>query len=123
MLYVSKHPPDLVVEVAITHESKEKQLIYRRKEVPELWQVDTRGEKMTVTFLDLQAMPAPRALDTSLALPDIGPTHVTRAIELFRHPGISTNYVKSYYAIRSLLEQEKAIEEIPQQQQRYDFER
>ena len=103
--YTFKVPPDLVVEVGLTHESKEKYLSYRDKGVIEFWQLNFRRRAqrriITATFLDLQAQPGPLEVDTSLNLPGLAPAHVIRFIQL--RSGKSLDYLEVYEAVRDLL--------------------
>ena len=103
--YSVRTPPDLVVEVGLTHESKEKYLSYRDKGVIELWQLNIRrraqGRIITTTFLDLQAQPGPLEVDASLNLPELTPGHVIRFIQL--RSGKSLDYLEVYEAVRDLL--------------------
>ncbi len=103
--YASRTPPDLVVEVGLTHESKEKYLSYRDKGAVEFWQLNIhrRAQRriITATFLDLQAQPGPLEIDTSLNLPGLAPAHVIRFIQL--RSGKSLDYLEVYEAVRDLL--------------------
>ena len=103
--YTFQMSPDLVVEVGLTHESKEKQLSYRDKGVIEFWQLNFRRRSqrriITATFLDLQAQPGPLEVDTSLNLPGLAPAHVIRFIQL--RSGKSLDYLEVYEAVRDLL--------------------
>ena len=103
--YTFKVPPDLVVEVGLTHESKEKYLSYRDKGAVEFWQLNIRRRAqrriITATFLDLQAQPGPLEVDTSLNLPGLAPAHVIRFIQL--RSGKSLDYLEVYEAVRDLL--------------------
>ena len=105
--YAFRVPPDLVVEVGLTHEAKEKYLSYRDKGVVEFWQLNARPRKqgrsvLMVTFLDLQAEPKPLEIDTSLGLPGITPAHVIRFIRL--RSGRLLDHFEVIKAVRSLLE-------------------
>ncbi len=103
--YTFKASPDLVVEVGLTHESKEKYLSYRDKGAVEFWQLNIRRRAqrriITATFLDLQAQPGPLEVDASLNLPGLAPAHVTRFIQL--RSGKSLDYLEVYEAVRDLL--------------------
>ena len=103
--YTFKVSPDLVVEVGLTHESKEKYLSYRDKGVIEFWQLNIRRRAqrriITATFLDLQAQPGPLEAETSLNLPGVTPAHVIRYLQL--RSGKSLDYLEVYEAVRDLL--------------------
>lgn len=117
--YLERVPADLVVEVAVTHESREKQLSYRDKGVREFWQVDVRSDtpnrKVTVVFMDLQADRGPHVLDESFNLPDIRPMHVSIAVGLFRHRNLF-DYDDRRKAVHALLERGEEVQELRQQQ-------
>ncbi len=123
-VYSFRVPPDLVVEVGLTHVSKEKYLSYRDKGVVEFWQLNARPRKqgrrtMTATFLDLQAESGPLEIDTSLNLPDITPAHVSRFIRL--RSGKSLDYLEVYETVRSLLEDEKSGMMIREEAEEYEL--
>ena len=104
--YTVRVPPDLVVEVGLTHESKEKYLSYRDKGVVEFWQLNARPRKqgrsiMTATFLDLQAQPGPVEIEASLNLPDVTSAHIIGFMRL--RSGKSLDYLEVYEAVRDLL--------------------
>ncbi len=105
--YSFRVPPDLVVEVGLTHVSKEKYLSYRDKGVVEFWQLNARPRKqgrrtMTATFLNLQAESGPLEIDASLNLPDITPAHVVGFMRL--RSGKSLNIFEVCEIVRDLLE-------------------
>ena len=103
--YSFRVPPDLVIEVGLTHESKEKYLSYRDKGAVEFWQLNIRRRAqrriITATFLDLQAQPGPLEVDASLNLPGLIPAHVIRFIQL--RSGKSLDFLEVYEAVRDLL--------------------
>ncbi len=103
--YASRTPPDLVVEVGLIHESKEKHLSYRDRGAVEFWQLNSRprvrGRTITVAFLDLQASSGPLEIDAPLNLPGLTPAHVTRFMQL--RSGKSLDYLEIYEAVRDLL--------------------
>ncbi len=122
--YTFRVPPDLVVEVGLTHESKEKYLSYRDKGVVEFWQLNARPRKqgrsiVTATFLDLQAQSKPMEIDSSLNLPDVTPTHVVRFIRL--QSGKLFDHLEVYEAVRSLLEDESGPWEIREDAEEYEL--
>ena len=119
--YSFRTPPDLVVEVGLTHESKEKYLSYRDKGAVEFWQLNIRRRAqrriITTTFLDLQAQPGPLEVGTSLNLPELTPAHVTRFIQL--RSGKSLDYLEVYEAVRDLLARDAL--EIRQEAEEYEL--
>ena len=122
--YTLRVPPDLVVEVGLTHVSKEKYLSYRDKGVVEFWQLNTRPREqgrsvVTATFLDLQAQPKPMEIDTSLNLPDVTPAHVGRFIRL--RSGKSLNIFEAYEIVRSLLEDENGGTMLREEAEEYEL--
>ena len=81
--FVDIHPPDLVVEVTISHFDEQKINFYRDLGVPEYWQV--RGGEETppqVSFLDLQGRGEPLRLSDSLALPGFTPVALQHCLEV-----------------------------------------
>ncbi len=121
--YSFRVPPDLVVEVGLTHESREKYLSYRDRGVAEFWQLNARSHKkgsrvVTVAFLDLQAEPKPLDIDTSINLPDLTPVHVARFIR--QQTGKTLNLLEVYEAVRSLLEDERGALEIREEEGEYE---
>ena len=119
--YTFKVPPDLVVEVGLTHESKEKYLSYRDKGVIEFWQLNFRRRAqrriITATFLDLQAQPGPLEAETSLNLPGVTPAHVTRFIRL--QSDRMLNDYERLEAVRAILEDEAGALEIREEAEEY----
>ena len=104
--YTFRVPPDLVVEVGVTHESKEKYLSYRDKGVAEFWQLNVRLRKqsrkiVTITFLDLQAEPKPLEIGESLNLPGLAPEHVIRFIRTYSKTALDD--YERLEAVRALL--------------------
>ena len=86
--FVDEHPPDLVVEVTISHFDEQKIYSYRDRGVPEFWQV--RGEEgcvPRVSFLDLRGSGEPLGLSASLALPNFTPEALQRCLEVGRGLG------------------------------------
>ena len=120
--YSFQVPPDLVVEVGLTHESKEKYLSYRDKGVVECWQLNARPRKqggriVAVTFLDLQAASVPLEINASLNLPDVTPAHVIRFIRT-QSGKVLDNY-EMIDAVRGLLE--KDAREIREEAEEYEL--
>ncbi len=104
--YALAHPPDLVVEVGVTHVDKKKQDYYRRIGVPEHWQVNydsnASAPPVTVTFMALQPNEDPRPLSVSAILPDMQPADVGEAVEALRDPRFNT-LKKRREAIREII--------------------
>jgi len=73
-------PPDLIVEIDITHPSLPKLPIYEQVKVPEVWQYD--GEKLTILLLENGAY---RESADSRALPGVTARDVTRFVEESRY--------------------------------------
>ena len=121
--YTFRVPPDLVVEVGLTHESKEKYLSYRDKGVVEFWQLNIRRRAqrriITTTFLDLQAQPGPLEVDASLNLPELTPAHVTRFIRL-QSKRMLDDYER-LDVVRRLLEDETDALEIREEAEEYEL--
>ena len=122
--YSFRVPPDLVVEVGLTHVSKEKYLSYRDKGALEFWQLNARPQRQgrsitTVTFLDLQAESGPLEIDTSLNLPAITPAHVIRFIRLRSEK--SLDYLEVYEAVRNLLEDKSGGTMIREEAEEYEL--
>ena len=120
--YTVRVPPDLVVEVGLTHESKEKYLSYRDKGVVEFWQLNAHPRKqgrsiMTATFLDLQAQPGPVEIEASLNLPDVTPAHIIGFMRL--RSGKSLDYLEVYEAVRDLLARDAF--EIREEAEKYEL--
>ena len=63
--YAKRTPPDLVVEVTVSHFDEDKIAAYRALDVPEYWQVKVANKAVEITFLDLQAQPSPSPLSAS----------------------------------------------------------
>ena len=111
-----------MVEVGLTHESKEKYLSYRDKGVVEFWQLNTRPRKqggriVAVTFLDLQAASVPLEINASLNLPDVTSAHVIRFIRT-QSGKVLDNY-EMIDAVRDLLE--KDAREIREEAEEYEL--
>ena len=121
--YSFRAPPDLVIEVGLTHESKEKYLSYRDKGAVEFWQLNIRRRAqrriITATFLDLQAQPGPLEVDASLNLPGLAPAHVTRFIRL--QSDRMLNDYERLEAVRSILEDEAGALEIREEAEEYEL--
>ena len=117
--YTYRVAPDLVVEVELTHKSKEKYLSYRDKGVVEFWQLNARGKTVTATFLDLQTQPDPLEVDTSINLSDLKPAHVIEFIQRWSKEALS--YLEYYEVVRYLLEDNKGALRIREEAAEYEF--
>lgn len=71
-------PPDLVVEVDITHRSIDREAIYAALGVAEVWRFDGRA----LTFLVLQPNGVHRQADTSAGFPGLRAADVQRFLKL-----------------------------------------
>ena len=91
-------PPDLVVEVEVTHFDGDKPGRYAALGVPEMWRVDRRsgGREVEVEILDLQAPGGPRPVAESLALPGFDAALLPKAFDHARR--------LRYEALEELLE-------------------
>ena len=80
--FVLDNPPDLVVEVGVTHLDREKTLIYQDLGVAEYWCVDRKKNDATpaVKFVSLQNQGHPEPVDASCVLPGITPKLFEAAI-------------------------------------------
>lgn len=83
--WVLAHPPDLVVEVEVTHFDKAKQSFYRDLGVPEYWQVErTPDRALRTIFLALQASGGPTPLTESRLLPGLTPTALNASVRAMK---------------------------------------
>lgn len=73
-------PPDLVVEIDITHHEIDREAIYAAIGVPEIW----RDNGSAVEFLELTPEGAYRRRETSVAFPDISAADLNRFLSLFQ---------------------------------------
>ena len=122
--YSFKVPPDLVIEVGLTHISKQKYLSYRDKGVVELWQLNARSHRqghriMTVTFWDLQAESKPMEIDMSLNLPDVTPGHVARFVR--EQSGKLPDHYEVIEAVRALLEDDNSGMMVREEAEEYEL--
>ncbi len=70
--FIDAHPPDLVVEVTVSHFDEEKQLAYQERGVPEYWQIKARGNTFPqVDFVGLQTTESRKLLSVSSVLPGL----------------------------------------------------
>lgn len=81
--FVLDHPPDIVVEVGVTHVDAHKLRVYQDRGVPEYWEVDRAwmDAAPTVRFISLASPGAPRPLDASNLLPGVTPTLFQDALQ------------------------------------------
>ena len=123
--FIAEYPPDLVVEVAPTHQDPDKQMANRNKGVPEYWHVKaSQGERGTrrtppdIVFLDLQAPHRPTVLSSSRALPGLTPDMVRTCLilnrERIRRGGYS-RAIRDTLATHGLRPVGEAIDEMPAQ--------
>ncbi len=104
------HPPDLVVEVGLTHIDRDKQELYRRLGVPEYWQVDRSSDRaFTVTFLDLQAGGGPASLAISAILPGLTPAALGAAVQAL----VQRRSQKRREVVLAVLREHGVVEQIP----------
>ena len=83
--FMDRTPPDLVVEVGVTHQDKDKQDIYCTLGVAELWQVDIPDRNtrtLSITFLHLLAQGGPQLVHESLGLPGVTPELLEEVIDI-----------------------------------------
>ena len=73
--FVLDNPPDLVVEVGVTHVDSEKLAVYQDRGVPEYWQLDRdkEGRTQEIRFVALPQAREPEPLQASGVLPGITP--------------------------------------------------
>jgi Uma2 family endonuclease len=71
-------PPDLVVEVDVTHKSLDRLEAYAKLGVPEIW----RHDGQTMEFLKLDSRRKYVPIKTSLSFPGISPADIQRYLEL-----------------------------------------
>ena len=90
-------PPDLVVEVEVSHFDGDKPSRYAALGVPEMWRASrsSGGRAVEVEILDLQAPDGPRPVAESLALPGLDAALLPNAFDLARR--------LRYEALESLL--------------------
>ena len=78
-------PPDIVIEINISHSSMEKLAVYREMRVPEVWRHD--GDRVTIHVLqDIQDIPdrGYETAETSRAFPIVSATKLTELLETRR---------------------------------------
>ncbi len=80
--FVLDNPPDIVVEVGVTHLDEQKMDAYRDRGVPEYWQVEREQGDATpsVRIMSLSASPEPTPMIASSLLPGVTPALVEDAL-------------------------------------------
>ena len=77
--YVLRNPPDLVIEIGVTHEDQDKLNLYRDLGILEFWRVNRPADTgASVSFFNLQASGQPE-LPASQVLPGVTPATVIEA--------------------------------------------
>lgn len=83
--WVLTHPPDLVVEVEVTHYDKAKQAFYQDLGVSEYWQLEqTPDRKLRTAFLNLKGLTGPTPLAESKLLPGITPAALSESVQAMK---------------------------------------
>lgn len=83
-------PPDLVVEVEVTHFDRKKPQSYAKLGVREMWRVNARrgSKRVQVEILDLQNARGPRPMGRSLILDGLASSDLPKAYQLARRGNI-----------------------------------
>jgi len=106
--FCDRTPPDLVVDVEITPNDRDRPARYAGLGIPEAWQVhsdpdqDTKIERPVVEMLDLQAGGRPRRIDRSRVMPGL----TTQNMPRFFHPAILIISMEGHAELRKLLAEE-----------------
>ena len=84
--FTDQHPPDLVVEINVSHTDEGKPAWYRRLGVTELWAVAAgkSPDWLEVEFLDLQAPDGPAASRESKVIPGARPADVKDGLRMLQ---------------------------------------
>ena len=84
--FTERHPPDLVVEINVSHTDEGKPAWYRRLGVTELWAVAAgkSPDWLEVEFLDLQAPDGAVALRESKVIPGAQPADVKDGLRMLQ---------------------------------------
>ena len=85
-------PPDLAIEVDVTHSSLDRMSIYAALNVPEVWRVE--GDLITFDFLDADGVY--RSLDRSRWFPILAPADLLRFLALARRAGDENVVVQQF---------------------------
>ena len=88
--FTERHPPDLVVEINVSHTDEGKPAWYRRLGVMELWAVAAgkSPDWLEVEFLDLQAPDGPAASRESRVIPGAQPADVKDGLRMLQDASI-----------------------------------
>ena len=84
--FTERHPPDLVVEINVSHTDEGKPAWYRRLGVAELWAIAAgkSPDWLEVEFLDLQAPGGPAASRESKVIPGAQPADVKEGLRMLQ---------------------------------------
>ena len=84
--FTEQHPPDLVVEINVSHTDAGKPAWYRRLAVTELWAIAAgkSPDWLEVEFLDLQASGGPAASRESKVIPGAQPADVKEGLRMLQ---------------------------------------
>ena len=82
--FEARTPPDLVVEVEVTHFDENKPRRYAELGVPEMWRVygERESDRFNVEVLALQEVGGPKRLEESRVLPGLSAQILPEALEL-----------------------------------------
>ncbi len=82
--YEARTPPDLVIEVEVTHLDKDKPQRYAKLGVREMWRVtgEKESDRFSVEILDLQDDGAPQVVEESRVLPGLPAKILPQAFEM-----------------------------------------
>jgi Uma2 family endonuclease len=83
----SQPPPDIAIEVEVTHRSDDSVEVWRRLRVPEVWRLDVR--RGTLVFMALQSDGCYMPIESSRALPALEPGDVLAQLQLAQQIGSS----------------------------------
>ena len=88
--FTDRHPPELVVEINVSHTDEGKPAWYRRLGVTELWAVAAgkSPDWIEVEFLDLQAPDGPAASRESRVIPGAQPADVKDGLRMLQDASI-----------------------------------
>ena len=86
LAFESKTPPDLVVEVEVSHFDEDKPQRYAELGVREMWRVDGKkgSRQIQIEILDLQAVGGPKPVVNSLVLNRLGSSILPDAFQMAR---------------------------------------
>ncbi|MCY4306710.1 MAG: Uma2 family endonuclease [Rhodobacteraceae bacterium] len=85
-------PPDLVVEVEVSHSYEDKPQHHAELGVPEMWRINGErdSDRFKVEFLDLQEAGGPKTVEESLVLNRLGSSVLPDAFRMARSGNISS---------------------------------